>query len=303
MLWLERLAGEVVQRLRDEGIRAILVKGAALKRLLYRDGEPRPYGDVDLLVSPANLARTEAILAELGFTKYVDDADYPGHEPLHALPWARGDASKPLIDLHTTLAGAMADRAAVWDALRDETDWLEIGGVQIEVLTPAGNALHVALHAAHHGRAARTPIGDLQRALVMLEPSVWERASALASRIDATEAFAAGLRLNPDGAALADRFDLPATTTLETALKARSAPRLAAGLARLGGASGPRAKLALIARGMVPTAAWMRSRFPIARRGRLGLLAAYLWFPIWVLVHLGPALMALWRAQREARAS
>jgi hypothetical protein len=303
MLWLERLAADVVQRLRDEGIRAILIKGAALKRLLYGDGEPRPYGDVDLLVSPADHARTESILAKLGFTKYVDDADYPGHEPLHALPWTRGDASKPLVDLHTTLAGAMADRSAVWDTLREETDRLEVGGVEVEVLTPTGNALHVALHAAHHGRAARTPMVDLERALALLEPSVWERASVLASRIDATEAFAAGLRLNPDGAAVADRLHLSETTTLETALKARSAPRLAAGLARLGGVSGPRAKLALIARGMVPTAAWMRSRFPIARRGRLGLLAAYLWFPIWVLVHIGPALMALWRAQREARAS
>jgi hypothetical protein len=302
MLWLERLAGEIIQRLRDEGIRAVLVKGAALKRLLYGDGEPRPYGDVDLLVSPAELARTEAVLAELGFTKYIDDADYPGHEPLHALPWTRGGA-KPLIDLHTTLAGAKADRAAVWDVLSRETDSLEIGGVQVEILTPPANALHVALHAAHHGHAGIRPMVDLERALALLEPSVWEQARSLAARIDATEAFAAGLRLHPGGAALAARLELPETKTLELALKTRSAPRLATGLARLRAASGPRAKLALIARGMVPTATWMRSRFPVARRGRLGLLAAYLWFPIWVLVHLGPALTALWRARRDARAS
>jgi hypothetical protein len=46
---------EVVEALRAAGVRSIVLKGPSIARWLYADGQPRPYGDTDLLVSPADL--------------------------------------------------------------------------------------------------------------------------------------------------------------------------------------------------------------------------------------------------------
>lgn len=55
------------QKARETGVAATALKGAALHRLgLYEAGD-RPMADVDLLVRPADVERTAAMLASLGF--------------------------------------------------------------------------------------------------------------------------------------------------------------------------------------------------------------------------------------------
>ena len=71
---------------------------------------------------------------------------------------------------------------------------------------------------------------------------------------------------------------------------------LALGFDRFARLPGVQAKLAFAARKLVPPPAWMRSCVPLARRGRLGLAAAYLWRPISLVARLGPG----WRAWRRA---
>jgi putative nucleotidyltransferase-like protein len=281
-------------------VRAILLKGPALAKILYDDEESRPYGDVDLLISPADLSRAEGVLGELGFQKKIDDIDFPGHEPLHGLPWVRAGDELAAIDLHTTLPGASAERSVVWDALSAQPGIIDLDGAQMEVLAGPATALHVALHAAHHGASATQPLEDLKRAIARLPVATWEEATDVALRIGAMPALSAGLRLWPKGAALAERLALPQQLTIEQALKAQSGPRLAAGLLRLRQADGLRAKLAIAARALVPSTHWMRWWSPLARSGRLGLTVSYLWLPVWIVLRLPGALLALWRAKRDA---
>src|SRR5436190_669168 len=51
--------------MRNDGIRNILLKGPSVARWLYRDDERRIYGDIDLLVSPGEFQRAEALLVGL----------------------------------------------------------------------------------------------------------------------------------------------------------------------------------------------------------------------------------------------
>ncbi len=58
---------ELMAALQAAGIRSILLKGPSVQRWLYADHETRHYWDIDLLVSPAELHRAEAVADSLGF--------------------------------------------------------------------------------------------------------------------------------------------------------------------------------------------------------------------------------------------
>jgi hypothetical protein len=162
--------------------------------------------------------------------------------------------------------------------------------------------MHVALHAAQHGEHVHKPLEDLSRALERLGEETWRGAMAVAEQLDALEAFAAGLRLLPEGERLAERLSLSRRASAQTVLMSGTPPPMAAGVARVASAPGPRAKLRLLARKVFPEPAFMRVWSRLARRGRVGLAASYAMRPFWVLWRAGPALRAWRAARRESRA-
>src|SRR5437764_1088382 len=83
------------------------------------------------------------------------------------------------------------------------------------LLAAAGRALHVALHAAQHGARWEWGIRDLEQAVDRLPLGVWEQAAALAARLEATRAFAAGLSLLPGGDELRMRLGISDEKTIE----------------------------------------------------------------------------------------
>jgi hypothetical protein len=289
----------VARRLTQAGVRSILLKGPALATLLYRDGAFRAYVDVDLLVAPADVARAENVLAGLGFEQLVDDAQLGGHRRLHAHEWRR--AGGPSVDLHRTLPGARADPATVAEVLATQTRTITVAGEDVEALAPSGVALQVALHAAHHGPLAAKALDDLERAVERIPLEIWGEAAALAERIDAIPALAAGLRLEPAGAAIADELSLPYGGPVDVALRADGAPPLAVGIDWLLQTPGPRAKLALVTRTALPPPGALRLWRPLARRGAPGLAAAYVSHPFWLARHAVPSVLAVRRARRSSR--
>jgi hypothetical protein len=292
-LALDVVTADVVGAMNTAGVRTILLKGPALAQWLYEDGAPRPYLDIDLLVAPGDAGRAEAVLIGLGF--HTADAS-----ARHATVWMRA-ADGASIDLHTNLIGIGRPAREAWTALEAGTDRMRVGGREVEVLGRAARALHVGLHAAEHGMQAGKALNDLGRALERTPPDVWEGAAALADRLDAASAFATGLRLVPSGRDLADRLDLTRTRSIETALRARTAPAPALGLHRLATTSGLPRKVALVAAELFPPAPFMRGSSALARKGTVGLAFAYVWRPLWLVWRLGPALVAWRRAHNESR--
>jgi Uncharacterised nucleotidyltransferase len=302
VLRVDGVTSEAVTAMRDAGIRALLLKGPSTVAWLYGGDAARPYGDSDLLVAPGSYSRAGEVLRELGF-RPVTDLWYSDSQE-----WVRGrDAS--CVDLHRSLIGAFAPPDTVWRELAGDTDTLRVSGVDVEVLCVPARAFHVALHAAQHGVDGRRMLEDLSRALRVADDRVWREAADLARRIDALPAFAAGLRLDPEGVRLAERLRLPGERLPFVALRAGPSIPVAIALESLADEQSLWARVRLLLRVPIPPPLYMRrwsakhmTGWPARlRRGPLGLVLAYLWRPIWILTRLPKAISA-WRRARRGEA-
>src|SRR5687768_11791121 len=101
VLAIDRVTASIVEALRARGIESMILKGPALARALYDEGELRVYGDTDLLVAPADREEAERVLRDEGFEGPPRTAYAARVEP-HALHYVRRDDGAN-IDLHRTL--------------------------------------------------------------------------------------------------------------------------------------------------------------------------------------------------------
>jgi Uncharacterised nucleotidyltransferase len=276
---LDAVAAQVLAAFRQAGVEALLLKGRALATLLYRAGEQRDYSDVDLLVAPHALDTAEATLRGLGYgnassAQGIDDIG----GVVHADTWIRatpGSYDPPMIDLHRWLPGARATPGKAWEALTARRTWIEIEGRQAAVLNRDGQAMHLATHAAQHGPGFPKHVLELALALERWPADVWDSAARLAQEIDATEAFAAGLRLVvPEGAVVAARLAVPSTGELDWTIR-HQRPRGTFHLQALADARGARERLQVLRRSLLPSRVWIMHQHPWARAGGLRIIAAY----------------------------
>src|SRR3954469_8581878 len=161
---LDAAALDALDAVRAAGVDALLLKGPALARTLYRPDEHRGYFVIDLLVAPADLAAAGSVLASLGYTNVselhgVDDVA----GILHAQLWSRLDPGfgNVSIDLHWRLAGCEAPPGAAWNALSRNRAMVDLGGRSVATLGSAGLAFHIASHAAQHGPDDLQAMADL----------------------------------------------------------------------------------------------------------------------------------------------
>jgi Uncharacterised nucleotidyltransferase len=290
-------AAEVVTAFKDAGVASILLKGASFDRWLYGPHEPRNYRDVDLLVSAADQSRAEHVLSKLGYL--MEPQARAGRHIEHSKLWIRA-SDHMHVDLHRSLIGIDADAVDPWEALSGETEIAIVGGHEVRILREPGRAMHVALHAAAHGRDEEKTLMELDRALERVSDETWRVATALARRLQAEETFALGLRLRPAGAALAERLALTTHRTVKEALFARSASQSAFFFDELSRAPGLKRKLRLVVRRIAPDPEYLRAWHPLARRGLGGLALAYVWHQFILMWNLGPAAWAWWWARRDA---
>jgi len=295
-------AAEVIGAMREDGIRSILLKGPSVARWLYRADERRIYGDIDLLVSPGEFGRAEALLARLGFEHAELESTRPGRESHHEI-WKRSrDGAQ--VELHRTVLGIGVPDQVFWDEIAADTEMLPLGvgddASDAEVPAEHARALLVGLHAAQHGPTP-TPLNDLERALAQVPLSTWERAGALARRVRADGYFRSGLCLLPQGRDVAAELALEGEAPIDARIRADEAPRTAMGWEHLRRVPGVRGKVRYLARELVPTPAVLRMTDPAAARGRLGITVAYLRRPVILVAHAPKGFRAWRRAARNTR--
>lgn len=291
---VDGLAIEIVDALRERGIRSIVLKGPAIRSLLYADGQ-RSYGDVDLLVAPDAWAAATAALGELGFRRALGGLVHPRMESGVSDAFRRDDDT---VDLHVSFYGLEAPPAQVWAVLSRTAVALPLAGKQLEALAPPARALHVVLHAAQHGAQTEKTQEDLRRALAQLPDELWHEALEIATELGALGTLAAGLRLQPAGAELAGRLGVAAVSSVATALRIGGVP-LSEGFEELRAADGWRARRTLVVRELFPTADFLRWWSPLARRGAAGLAVVRVWRALWLLGHAPRGYRAWKRAQRQ----
>ena len=296
----DRLTATVVTALEAHGVPAIVLKAASIREWLYREDEDRGSCDVDLLVPAVAREQVDVCLRRVGL-RYLGPTRLGRGRPRDWI-WQE-PATRMLVELHQSISGIGVDSATAWSVLSEGTDRTRIAGEEVDVLDVPRRALHLALHAAHHGPALPRPIEDLARGLAAVPDETWRDASIIAERLDAVPAFVAGLRLAHGGRELASRLGLTdvAAAPPDVALRAAGAPPVAEGLAWLFGVRGARAKLAFLAQALVPPPSAMRAWRPLARRSTAGLAALYLWRPFWLARHAVPAYAAVRRVRRAAR--
>lgn len=299
-LAVDRATAEAVVALRDAGVRAIVLKGPSFDAWLYESGEPRLYGDIDLLIAAQDERSAGPALEALGYG--VRSAREPEAVTQHATVWVRPTDGMH-VDLHRTLGGVGASGVDPWEVLVPGVESMRVGGTEVEILSEPGRALHVALHAALPGPGSRKTLLDLSRALERLPVETWIAAAELAALLKAQGAFESGLRRLPAGAALADTLELAPERSVQAALLSDSAPYSALTVDRLSNARGTRAKLGILLPRLFPRPDFMRVWYPVAKRGRLGLALAYVRRFAWLIVAAPRAVAAWRRARRRSRGS
>jgi hypothetical protein len=293
------VTAEVVTALTSGGVPSILLKGPALARWLYEEGSSRPYVDADLLVPPSAWSKAERVLESLEFG-LEGLATIPNDWPRAAHTWVRGDGGN--VDLHHTLLGVGVPAEQLWDELFAITEPMSVAGTDVTVLRPPGLALVVALHAAKDGARVAKVRHDLGHAVERVPLSTWEEAANLAIRLQAIETFAAGIRMTPHGPVLAEKLGLPTHQPMAVTLRSGGARPLSVGLDWLINAeTPPSGKARLVLRKFFPPPSYLRAWTPLARRGPLGLAAAYAWRVLWVTWRTGPAILAWSRARKRSR--
>ncbi len=205
-------AVELLEALREAGVEAIPLKGAALAPLYYPDPGLRPLADLDLLVQRKDVAAGVEVMKQLGYVFYSRSAEDEVYLRgiRKANVWAPDNVHP--VEMHYTLREEYAGLAyelapAVWSASRRQAYW---GGAQARVPDPAILLHHVCAHATSDWLIQRgkvMQIGDVQRIAARMTGEDWS-------------AFAAGL--TPYGA----RFVYPALAlTLRFASRAHPAGR------------------------------------------------------------------------------
>ena len=193
-----REAVEVVAGLRNRGIGAVLLKGAAVHGLLYGT-EVRPTSDVDLLVAPREVRSAGRALASMGYVTFARSGhatswEAPGHIP---------------VDLHRTIPRSEVSAHRVWRILADHQVATVVEGAEVTVLDPAAMAVHLAIHLTQ--TASDRQLDDLGRAVAQLSDEDWRAAASIAGGMGTSSSLAWALDQVPGGRARREDLGLPPT--------------------------------------------------------------------------------------------
>ena len=291
-------------------IRNVLIKGPSTAYWLYSDNpDSRTYVDIDVLVSPNTFGDAERVLETLGY--HAAEGRMRQSEALRMLEsgWERDGSPPTKVDLHRGFHG-VADWTRWWEVMSSHTVPLDVAGRSLAIPDAAGCALVVALHDTALGRTDKTR-ADLLRALTTFEDDVWAEAAQRAEAVGALPSLVLGLSPHAPGKRLVDRLHLttevPPDVAIRSLLTRGADPRQverAWGLVhQWDGAAGRRQRARLAFDIVFPSAEWLRSWQPMARRGCLGLTAVRVTRFFELMARTPHILVLVLRGRRSARRS
>ena len=100
MLQLEEMLRQTLDFLAQNGIEAMLLKGAGLAYTAYQSFADRPMGDIDLLIQPEDAARAWSLLRTRGWTPAPVLGTPKGYEGHHHLPPLFHETASCRLEIH-----------------------------------------------------------------------------------------------------------------------------------------------------------------------------------------------------------
>jgi len=290
LLQLDFAAVEVFSLLDGAGVSSLLLKGPSFAEWLFDDRRDRLYTDVDVLVPWERLNDVREILTSNG---YWFDSDHP--LGIHLTFFRRETNAR--VEVHTTLLGLGVDAAKVWPILKEHAEPLWVVGKELRGLNEVGRALHVLLHAASDGEGHT--LDDLERAFDRMEPYRWIEVLDLADRLGARDAFVEGIGMAQRGKVVLHELGVVHKVSFSVRLRTEKASNARQLLALLGDAPDLRTRRSIVRRALLPSPALMRQRYPLARRGTLGLASMYLWRLVVSPIKASSAIPSWWAEHRR----
>jgi hypothetical protein len=286
---VDQMTCEVVSAFGLEGINTVLLKGPSIAQWLYPSGG-RAYGDSDLLVSPDDFSRAISVLERLGFGHPVRGR--AAHAHTYRRQAAPGECVMA-VDLHRSLPYITVAPAQAWPVLSRHATPMALGDIDVPVMAIPQRILHIAMHTLQHAFESDKPSEDLRRAIALVDLADWQSAASLSRELGAEDALSAGLSLLPEGKVVAEQLQLPAPRRGILRMASSAEPDGPAyEIQRLFDAPSISQRAKLIYDGVALSPTVMRSESALARRGRGGLVLAYVFRPFQLVRRLGPALLA-----------
>jgi hypothetical protein len=211
---LFRRAAEAVVLLERAGIETLVLKGASLAALAYRDAGARPMDDVDVLVP---LVRARGAIEALGAAGWAPAHDDPAArtEVHHSLGYSGAGGGE--LDLHWFSLWQPASDEALWRAALP----FELAGTATRAPCAADQLLLTCVHGAPW--SPMPPFRWIADAIAVIRSAGdaldWDRLAAEAERRRLTVALGAAL------AYLCEEFDAPVPPSVLSRLESVTAPR------------------------------------------------------------------------------
>lgn len=150
----ERVLRQILAVFNDRGIPVVLLKGAYLGHVVYKDPVLRPMADTDLLVREEDFERAGHELEDLGFKPVFHLNPDEGRFLRLPVVYGRSDRFPQLIDLHRGIQAMdyyYLPSGAVWDEAIENELW----GHRIFYFSVELNLIHLALHNLNHRGSLR----------------------------------------------------------------------------------------------------------------------------------------------------
>jgi len=191
---------KVARLFEDGGIPVISLKGPALAEQAFGDLASRCFADLDLLISPHDIARAQDILLGAGILFDArEKAPLPAGRLL-AMKMKRHLAYRlspqsTHIELHWQLGGYCYPWALPVAAFFARSEVRDIAGHPLRVLSREDLALHLCYHGAQHYWCKFSHLADFAFIMRQLDPSRWGGVLAAAREQRICRIFLTGLFL------------------------------------------------------------------------------------------------------------
>ncbi|MFN2586702.1 MAG: nucleotidyltransferase family protein [Actinomycetota bacterium] len=170
------VAAHALSVLDGAGVGALVLKGPALVERYYADPTLRAYGDIDLLVRPADFGSALGALERAGYALTDRNWDFLVRDLRGQVHLTGRDGA--VVELHWHLVNGSRQRRTlqmspeeIWDAAIEA----RLGDVACLVLAREDEIAHLALHAAMHGCNRLVWLLDIAAALDGAQAPDWDR--------------------------------------------------------------------------------------------------------------------------------